>query len=78
MEDQRHFKFHCQNGVENFEIVERWATHLDLGAGLAGPIPWAPRSPDLTVLNFFLCDYVKDFVFSEQIAFLSHMKNSIN
>jgi hypothetical protein len=27
------------------------------------PMPWPPRSPDITPLNFFLCSYVKSNVF---------------
>lgn len=46
--------------------------------GRGGPIPWPPRSPDLTPLDFFLWGYVKDFVFSEEITSLSHMKERIN
>jgi hypothetical protein len=36
-------------------LPERWI-------GGAGPIPWPPRSPDITPLNFFFCGYVKDCV----------------
>lgn len=53
------------------KLPQRWI-------GRGGPIAWPPRSPDLTPLDFFLWGYVKDFVFSEEITSLSHMKERIN
>ena len=41
----------------------RNATFHNRLIGLDGPICWPPRSPDLTPLDFFLWDYVKDRVF---------------
>ena len=35
-------------------------TFPDLGIGRDGSIPWSPRSPDITPLDFFLWGYVKD------------------
>jgi hypothetical protein len=31
--------------------------------GQAAPIPWPPRCPDLTALDFFLWDFVKNQVY---------------
>ena len=31
--------------------------------GRRGPIPWPPRSPDITPLYFFLWGYLKDIVY---------------
>jgi hypothetical protein len=38
------------------------ATFQDRWIGRGGPIRWPPRSPDLTPLDYFLWDYVKDRV----------------
>jgi hypothetical protein len=35
----------------------------DLWIGRNGPIPWPPRSPDITPLDFFLWSYVKDIMY---------------
>jgi hypothetical protein len=35
--------------------------------GRTGPIPWPPRSPDLTPPDFFLWGYVKDKVFATPV-----------
>jgi hypothetical protein len=41
---------------------------------LDGPTPWPPRSPDITPLDFFLWEYVKDKVFSTPVADISILK----
>lgn len=51
---------------------------LQLWIGSEGPIPWPPKSPDVTALDFFLWDYVKNFVFTEEITSLSHVKEISN
>ena len=38
-------------------------TFSDLWIGRDGPIPWPPRSPDITPLDFLLWGYVKDIVY---------------
>ena len=45
-----------------------WMQHFETG-GLGGMVrlPWPPRSPDITLLDFFLCRYVKDKVFSTPV-----------
>jgi hypothetical protein len=41
------------------------------------PIPWPPRSPDLTPPDFFLWGYLKDRVFTEEINTTHHLKAKI-
>ncbi|GBN45104.1 hypothetical protein AVEN_181759-1 [Araneus ventricosus] len=43
------------------------------GAVMAGP----PRSPDITPLDFYLWDYVKQHVYSERINGSNHLKQRI-
>ncbi|CAL1299552.1 unnamed protein product [Larinioides sclopetarius] len=45
--------------------------------GRDGPIPWPARSPDLTPLDFFFWGYIKNIVYSERIADISHLKRRI-
>ena len=45
--------------------------------GRDGPTPWPPRSPDITPLDFFLCGYVKDKVFSTPVADVTNLKARI-
>lgn len=40
-------------------------------------MPWPPRPPDLSPLDFYFLCYVKDFVCSEKITSLSHKKEGI-
>ncbi|GFG36095.1 hypothetical protein Cfor_03668 [Coptotermes formosanus] len=40
--------------------------------GRAAPIPWPPRSPDLTPLDFFLWGIVKDRVYVPPYLQMSH------
>jgi len=44
------------------------ATFPNRWIGRDGPTPWPPRSPDITLLDFFLWGYVKDKVFSTRIT----------
>ena len=39
-----------------------------------GPIPWPPRSPDLSPLDFFLWGYIKNIVYAEKIGISSTCK----
>lgn len=41
------------------------ATFGDRWIGRGGPIPWPPRSPDLTSPDFFLWGYLKDIVYRD-------------
>jgi hypothetical protein len=43
----------------NEKFPNRWI-------GRGGPIPWPPRSPDITPMDFFLWGYVKDRVFAKK------------
>jgi hypothetical protein len=42
--------------------------------GRDGQIPWPPRSPDITPLNFFLFGYVKDIVYKTPVTSLDELK----
>jgi len=45
--------------------------------GRDGPIPWPPRSPDITPLDFFLWGYVKDKVFCTPVPDNTNLKARI-
>jgi len=45
--------------------------------GRGGPIPWPPRSPDLSPLDFFLCGYIKNIVYAEKIRNIQHLQDRI-
>ena len=45
--------------------------------GRDGPIPWPPRSPDLTPLDFFLWGFVKDQVYRTKVTDLQDLKTRI-
>jgi hypothetical protein len=49
----------------------------DACTGRGGPIPWPPRSPDLTPMDFFLWGYVKKSVCGEKIGDLQHLRDRI-
>jgi hypothetical protein len=42
--------------------------------GRDGPIPWPPRSPDITPLDFFLWGYFKDIVYKTPVTSLVELK----
>jgi hypothetical protein len=42
--------------------------------GRDGPIPWPPRSPDITPPDFFLWGYVKDTVYRTPVTSLDELK----
>ncbi|KFM63304.1 Transposable element Tcb1 transposase, partial [Stegodyphus mimosarum] len=42
--------------------------------GRGGPIPWPPRSPDITPLNFFLWGFVKDNVYRRRVSNMDDLK----
>lgn len=56
----------CLN--ENFN--DRWI-------GRGGPISWAPRSPDLTPLDFYLWGYIKSNVYKTKVEDICELKNRI-
>jgi hypothetical protein len=43
--------------------------------GRGGPIPWPPRSPDITPCDFFLWGFVKDVVYNTQVTDLADLKS---
>jgi hypothetical protein len=45
--------------------------------GRVGTIAWPHRSPDLTPLDFFLCDFVKNIVYQVKINDIQHLKGRI-
>jgi len=45
--------------------------------GRGGPIPWPPRSPDLSPLDFFLWGYIKNIVYAEKIRNIQHLQERI-
>ncbi|KFM58240.1 hypothetical protein X975_25180, partial [Stegodyphus mimosarum] len=42
--------------------------------GRGGPIPWPPRSPDITPLDFFLRGFVKDNVYRRRVSNIDDLK----
>ena len=49
----------------------------DAWIGRGGPIPWSPRSPDLSPLDFFLWGYIKNIVYAEKIRNIHHLQERI-
>jgi len=52
-------------------------TFPDRWIGRDGPIPWPPRSPDITPLDFFLWGYVKDIVYQTKVRDIADLKQRI-
>ena len=42
------------------------------------PIPWPPRSPDITSLDFFLWGYVKNSVYKSRVKSIIDLKTRID
>jgi len=53
------------------------ATFPNRWIGRDGPIPWPPRSPDVTPIHFFLWGYVKDKLFSTPFPDITNLKARI-
>ena len=54
--------------VLNEHFLDRW-----MGRGTAkhpAPFPWPPRSPDLTVMDFFFWGYLKSKVRQQNFDFM--------
>jgi len=49
----------------------------DAWIGRGGPIPWPPRSPDISPLDFFLWGYIKNIVYIEKIRNIQHLQDRI-
>ncbi len=54
----------------NKNLNDRWI-------GRGGPISWAPRSPDLTTLDFYLWGYIKSNVYKTKVEDICQLKNRI-
>jgi len=50
------------------------ATFPNRWIGRDGLTPWPPRSPDITTLELFLWEYVKDKVFSTPVPDITNLK----
>uniref|UniRef100_A0A3Q2XIB6 Uncharacterized protein n=1 Tax=Hippocampus comes TaxID=109280 RepID=A0A3Q2XIB6_HIPCM len=61
-----HWGLHVR-GFLNQKFPDRWI-------GRDGPIPWPPRSPDITPLDFFLWGYVKDIVYRKKLRDITDLK----
>ena len=58
----------------------RWflyATFPNRWIGRDGPTLWPPRSPDITLLDFFLWRYVKNKVYSTPVPDISNLRARI-
>ena len=49
----------------------------DAWIGSGGPIPWPPRSPDISPIDFFLWGYIKDIVYAEKIRNIQDLQERI-
>ncbi|KAJ8947291.1 hypothetical protein NQ318_014188 [Aromia moschata] len=60
-------------------IVQQYLneTYGENWIGINGPIPWAPKSPDLTPLDFFLWGTLKNKVYRTLSVNLEHLKQKI-
>ena len=54
----------------NDKFDDRWI-------GRGGSISWAPRSPDMTPLDFFLWGYIKSNIYNNNIKDLNDLKSKI-
>ncbi|GBN01928.1 hypothetical protein AVEN_113798-1 [Araneus ventricosus] len=53
------------------------ATFSQRCIGRDAVMAWSPRSPDITPLDFYLWDYVKQHVYSERMNDINHLKQRI-
>jgi hypothetical protein len=60
----------CVSDFLNEQFPDRWT-------GRDGPIPWPPRSPDITPLDFFLWGYVRDIVYRTKVRNIDDLKHRI-
>ncbi|GBN16325.1 hypothetical protein AVEN_182483-1, partial [Araneus ventricosus] len=59
-------------------FVSFWIQHSpQRWIGRGAVMAWPPRSPDLTLLDFYLWGYVKQHVYSERINDINHLKQRI-
>jgi len=65
-----HFSLDVRHYLNN-QFPDRWI-------GRGGPIRWAPRSPDLTPLDFYLWGHLKNNVYKSPIKNLDELKIRID
>jgi len=64
-----HFRFFVTD-VLNERFSDAWI-------GRCGPIPWPPRIPKISPLDFFLWGYIKNNVYAEKIRNIQHLQDGI-
>lgn len=72
--------FQQDGATPHYAFITRDSLNTAFGnkwIGRSGPIPWPPRSPDLTVPDFFLWGYVKDRCYSPLPQSLNQLKMNI-
>ena len=52
-------------------------TFRERSIGRDGAIPWPPRFPDITLLDFFLLGYVKDIVCRTKVRYVGDLQQPI-
>lgn len=57
----------CPAHFGNIVVNHLNATYGQQWIGRGGPVPWPPRSPDLTPLDFFVWGRMKDLVYSSPV-----------
>ena len=50
----------------------------DAWIGRGGPIPWPPRRPGLSPLDYFLWGYIKNIVYAEKIRNIQHLQERMS
>ncbi|KPJ21635.1 Transposable element Tc3 transposase [Papilio machaon] len=66
----------CHTSNESLaDLKEKFAGKL---VSRRGDIPWPPRSPDLTPLDFFLWGYMKSRVYSNNPTSIAQLKANIH
>ena len=46
--------------------------------GTNGPVRWPPRSPDLSILDFFLCGYIPNEVYKTRYDGIAELREAIH
>ena len=59
-------------------IVRNWLTgNFENWIGRRGTVEWAPRSPDLTPMDFYFWGHLKQIVYSTRIADVDQLRQQI-
>ena len=64
---------HAERNVKNYlneQFPDRWI-------GKGSNIHWAPRSPDLTPLDFFVWGYIRSKIYRSRISNIDELKTRI-